>query len=67
MERNQIVQVTNEKHHWYPALVVVDEVKSWGIQGYSHIPHQGQAYIRLKNEDIEVVGKAIIVTQKSED
>jgi len=67
MEKNQIVQVINPEHHWYAALVVVDEVKSWGIQGYLTIPQQGQAFIRLENKDIEVVGQAVIVAQESEE
>lgn len=62
---NDIVQITDESHHWFPCLVVVTEPKSWGVQGYVMIPSNDgsgtrQAYIRPRNEQIEVVGKAII-------
>ena len=60
-----IVQITDEKHHWFPCLIVVDEPKSFGCQGYMYIPkdNQGtvvQAYIRLRFEEIELVGMAEI-------
>lgn len=66
MNPGDIVQIINEKHHWYPCLVIVSEVKSWGVQGYLTIPQDNSgnvanAYIRLTNEDILIVGKAAIV------
>ena len=69
MAKNDIVQITNEDHHWYPALVIVDEEKNWGCQGYCTVPSavenrmDGQAYIRLKSADYEKVGTAIIVVE----
>lgn len=67
MENGDIVQITDENHHWYPALIVVDEVKSWGVMGYAHIikntssEPNGQAYIRLNSNQYEHVGCAVIV------
>lgn len=68
MEVGDIVQITDPDHHWYPCLVIVSEVKSWGIQGYLSIPQDntgnvGNAYIRLINEVIEPVGKAVIIVK----
>jgi len=60
-----IVQITNEEHHWYPCLVIVSEPKSWGIQGYVPIPIKEKvapAYIRLEDKEITIVGKAVITT-----
>jgi hypothetical protein len=57
---NDIVQVV-PTHKWAGCLIVVSEIKSWGIQGYVQMPLQGQAYIRLKFEEIEKVGEAIFV------
>ena len=51
-----IVQANPEKCEWGPSLVVVSEIKSWGIQGYTHIPFQGDAFIRLKFADFEPTG-----------
>lgn len=35
------------------ALLVVTEVKVWGVQGYVFIPGQGQAFYRLPFPDEE--------------
>lgn len=62
-----IVQIVDEKHHWFPALLVVTEDKGWGVMGYHVVctndrdEPNGQAYIRIKNEQIELVGRAVIV------
>lgn len=61
-----IVQITDESHHWWPALIVVSEVKPWGVQGYTVVVDNtegpnGQAYIRLAEGRYELVGEAIIV------
>lgn len=59
-----IVQIDPEKMGgWGGCLVVVSEVKTWGIQGYVQIPSNtpektGQAYIRVKTEDFVVCGMA---------
>ena len=58
MKVNDIVQVGLD-HEWVGCLVVVTEVKTWGIQGYVQVPMQGAAYVRLKNEDFEKVGEAV--------
>lgn len=62
-----IAQVINEKHQWFKCLVIVEEVKSWGIQGYTTIPLQGDAYIRLNYDEITLVGYADIVTFEAEN
>ena len=47
----EIVQANERVPHWFRCLVVVDEIKGWGVQGYTTIPHPqrppGDAYIRL--------------------
>ena len=63
---SDIVQITDESHHWFPCLVVVSELKSFGIQGFVFIPHNdgkpaGEAYIRLTAGSFEKVGTAVIV------
>jgi hypothetical protein len=60
--KNSIVQVNeNANVDWLGCLVQVDEVFTWGIQGWVQIPKQGQAYIRLKNEEIEYIGEAVLL------
>ena len=46
--------------NWTGCLMIVDEVKDWGVQAYLHIPMQGDAYLRLKHGEYEVIGKAAL-------
>lgn len=59
----EIVQVNPEYETFGGCMVVVTEVKTWGIQGYvqsAGVP--GQQYIRLKTDDFESTGgKAVWV------
>jgi hypothetical protein len=61
-----IVQVDPKHEGWGGCLVVVTEVKDWGIQGYTNIPMaEGQAFIRLKWEDIASTSGITIWTPES--
>lgn len=65
IKQYEIVQVKPDYETFGGCMVVVTEVKSWGIQGYvqsAGVP--GQQYIRLKNEDFEPTGgKAVWVVE----
>ena len=68
ISKGDVVQITNTDHHWFPALIVVSEVKSFGCQGYATVPDGGNkmagtAYIRLETKDFERVGQAVIVVE----
>jgi hypothetical protein len=65
IKENSIVQV-NEKGQggWIGCLIQVSEVKSWGIQGYIHIPTQGDACIRLEWDKVEYIGDAVLIHQE---
>jgi hypothetical protein len=56
--KNDIVQVDPSVPVFGGCLVVVTEVKDWGIQGYVQNAgdNVGQAYIRLKWNDISNTG-----------
>ena len=57
VEIGDIVQVNPSKEMFGGCMVMVTEVKSWGIQGYVQSAGVlGQQYIRLKFEDIEPTG-----------
>jgi hypothetical protein len=62
-EIGSIVQVVPDKEVFGACMVVVTEIKTWGVQGYvqsAGVP--SQQYIRLKHEDFELTGgKAIWV------
>ena len=58
----------NEKHGrngWIGAFVMATEIKSWGIQGFvSHIEtheQQSRAYIRLKWDELDYIGRAPLI------
>jgi hypothetical protein len=61
-----IIQVTDETHHWYPCLLIVQEVRTWGVQAYLVIPDNtdgpnGTAYIRIEKGAYECVGAAVVL------
>lgn len=61
---NSVVQVNERgQEGWIGCLVQVSEVKSWGIQGWVQVPMQGAAFIRIKNEEFDIVGHAVMTTQ----
>ena len=46
---------------WTGCLVTVEQVKDWGIQGWTRIPCRGDAYIRLKWDEIDYIGEAVMM------
>ena len=62
-----IVQVTDAKDKWFPALLVVDEPKAWGFTGFVFMPRNDgppvpQVYYRMQNGKFEVVGRAVVMS-----
>lgn len=65
VKKNDVIQI-NEKFKgtgWIGCLMIVDEVKSWGVQAYLHVPMQGDAYLRIKHGEYDVIGKAAMVAK----
>jgi hypothetical protein len=59
----EIVQVRPDKEMFGACMVVVSEVKSWGIQGYVQSAGvDGQQYIRLNRGDYEPTGGMAVWT-----
>lgn len=63
-----IIQIVQESHPWFPALLIVDEVKSWGVQAYVITPRSNdgserpaRAFNRLMNAQILKVGEATVL------
>ena len=66
VKKNDVIQI-NEKFEstgWIGCLMIVDEVKSWGVQAYLHVPMQGDAYLRIKHVEYDVIGKAAMVAKE---
>lgn len=60
MDKNDVIQITDENHKWYPAILIVTEVKSWGVQAGMFVPPDKETYIRLDNGTFEKIGSAIV-------
>ena len=64
LHKNSVVQVVDKDHPFFPALVVVDEIKRWGIQGYVNVPtgkETHRAHVRVKWDSLVRVGQAIVI------
>lgn len=67
LRRGDLIQITDATHHWFPAILVVDEVEAFGVQAACVVP-QGSAapgstepdFIRLEPADFERVGRAVV-------
>ena len=61
IQRNDLVQIINHSENSVVGTVLqVDEVKDWGVLGWTHIPYKGDAYFRLDIEDVVKVGHAVL-------
>lgn len=62
IKENSVVQINeNGQDGWIGCLAQVNEVKSWGVQAWVKIPMKGDAYIRLKWDEIDYIGDAILI------
>lgn len=68
-----IIQITDENHPWFPCLLIVTEVKSWGVVAYVIIPQTNdgsikptKAFNRLEWGVFDHVGTAAYVRQSEE-
>lgn len=58
-----IIQIKPEAHRMYffqAQLIIVTELKAFGIQGYSQ-GEDGLVFIRVKTEDFHRVGRAKLI------
>lgn len=62
-----VVQANENAGGWAGCLLIVTDVKSWGVQAGTKIPMQGTAYIRLRTDQFEYIGEAVLVEERSED
>ena len=67
VESGSIIQANENAGDWCGCLLIVDEVKSWGVQAYMMVPKKGTAFIRLNNDEFDLVGKAVLVIERSDD
>ncbi|MFA5608500.1 MAG: hypothetical protein WDA07_15245 [Leucobacter sp.] len=60
-----IVQITDERPGLLGALLMVEEVKPWGVQGFIHhvtsFEESTRIYLRLEHGRFERIGAAVMV------
>lgn len=61
IKAGSVVQANEKAKEWAGCTLIVDEVKSFGVQAYLKVPYQGNAYIRLNWEAVEYIGDAHLV------
>lgn len=62
VKMHDIIQLTEKAQKgWIACVMVVEEVRSWGVLAYTKIPKHGDAYLRVPHGHFEVVGHAVLV------
>ena len=69
LKRGDIIQANENAGAWCGTVLIVDEVKSWRVQAFVHVPMKGDAYIRLKPDQFEILsnGEAVLMPQEEEE
>lgn len=78
LEAGDVIQIDPEYGETFGgSFMIVTEPKSWGAQGYIHVPpgfnkdgtknRGGRAYIRVDFENIEYIGKAAWLWESMSD
>lgn len=58
--KGTLIQVNEKIDDWFGCVMIVDEVKNWGVQAYLKIPCRGNAFLRLNwDEFVLLEDKAI--------
>lgn len=67
LEQGDIVQIVDESHPWYGCILVVDEPKNWGMQGFLEYPTSNEGdgkhvsiWLRPTTDQIRLVGHVVL-------
>ena len=66
LKRGSIIQANENAGAWCGTVLIVDEVKNWGVQAFVHVPMRGDAYIRLKSDQYEMLGGTAVLMPKED-
>ena len=61
LHRGDIIQANENVRDWAGCVLIIDEVKPWGVQAFLRIPMQGDAYIRLPFGHFELLGGCAVL------
>lgn len=72
-QRGDVFQIRESYGHkgWIGSFIMATEIKSFGIMGFVHclVTHDesAQAYLRPKWEDLDYIGRALLVPEDIDD
>lgn len=56
LRKGSVIQANENAGDWTGCLLMVDEVRPWGVQAFMHIPKKGDAYVRLTHDQFDDLG-----------
>lgn len=62
-----VIQANENARDWCGCLLIVTEVKTQGVQAGMKIPYRGTTYIRLKEDQYERIGEAVLVESDEDE
>lgn len=65
--KSEVIQVNETIPEWTGCLMIVDEVKQWGVVAGMRVPGKGTAYLRLKHDQYERIGRAAFIERSTHD
>lgn len=60
-----VIQI-NEYHKdvkWIGCLMIVNDVRSWGVQAGMHVPGMGNTYLRVNHNEYDRIGRAALIEE----
>jgi len=66
VKKGDIIQGNENAKDWCGCVMIVSEVKSWGVQAFLRIPFQGDAYIRLPYDAFDELGAEAVMMPEAE-
>jgi len=70
LNNGDVVQIINEEHRWFPCLLIVDKVKSYGVEAYTITPtfiggisSITTAPTQLLDSDIKFIGHSKVIIE----
>ena len=67
LKRGSIIQANEHAGAWCGTVLIVDEVKDWGVQAFIRVPMKGDAFIRLTPEQFEILSNGEAALMPKED
>lgn len=67
ISKGDVIQVNESLTEWCGCLMIVDEIKPWGVMASMRVPGSGITYMMLLSDQYEYIGKAVLVMGDEED